>query len=376
MIFESLHCVSMDSVDAVVIGAGVIGLAVARALALAGRETLILEANAQFGGGISSRNSEVVHAGIYYSQDSLKTRLCVAGRELLYSFCEQNGIAHRRCGKLIVATSDAQLVRLEQIRSAAQANGVPLVSLVRDEVAELEPALSCVGALHSPMTGIIDSRAYMLALVGQAQSRGVTLVYGSRVTRMRPESAGLSIGINGEDPSLCARTVVNCGGLYAPHIARSIDGFAADLVPTPYFAKGTYFALVGRSPFQRLVYPVPDQGGLGVHLTLDLAGRARFGPDLQWVDEPNYDVDERRAERFYTAIRDYWPALPTGALLPAYAGMRPKISGPTEPPADFRIDGPEHHGIPGLVNLFGIESPGLTASLALANHVAALAWAP
>jgi len=363
----------MDTVDAVVIGAGVVGLAVARALAIRGRETLILEACGQFGTGASSRNSEVVHAGIYYPRGSLKAQLCVPGREQLYHFCERYGIEHRRCGKLIVATSEAQLPELERLRTAAQANNVSLALLGREAAVSLENELSCVGALHSPLTGIIDSHGYMLALLGQAQSLGATLVCNSRVTAMYLEAAGVLLGINDEEPQLCARIVINCAGLYAPQVARSTHGFPAARIPTPYFAKGTYFGLAGRSPFSHLVYPIPEHGGLGVHLTLDLAGRVRFGPDVQWIDEPNYDVDPRRADRFYAAIREYWPALPDGALQPAYAGVRPKISAPTEPAADFRIDGPAAHGVPGLVNLFGIESPGLTASLTLADHVVTLA---
>jgi L-2-hydroxyglutarate oxidase LhgO len=262
---------------------------------------------------------------------------------------------------------------LERIRCAAQANGVPLALLGREEAVRLEPELSCVGALHSPLSGIIDSHGYMLALLGQSQIHGATLVCDTRVTRMSLEPAGVLISVNEEDPLLRARVVINCGGLYAPQVARSIDGFPTDRIPTPYFAKGTYFGLTGRSPFRHLVYPIPERGGLGVHLTLDLGGHARFGPDVQWVHEPNYDVDPRRADRFYAAIREYWPALPAGALQAAYAGIRPKISGPTEPAADFRIDGPAVHGVPGLVNLFGIESPGLTASLGIADYVATLA---
>jgi L-2-hydroxyglutarate oxidase LhgO len=295
--------------------------------------------------------------------------MCVAGRGLLYDFCEQCGIPCRRCGKLIVATAEAQLPELEKIQKAARANGVELEFLTRAQALTLEPQLACEGALHSPMTGIIDSHAYMLALLGQAENRGATLVTDSSVTRLRLESDGVVIGVNGDEPSLRARTVINSAGLYAPHVARLIEGFPAEHIPTSYFAKGNYFTLAGRSPFERLVYPVPEPGGLGVHLTLDLAGRARFGPDVQWVEQCEYGVEPRRAERFYAAIRAYWPDLPDGALLPAYAGIRPKISAPAEPASDFRIDGPDIHGVAAVVNLFGIESPGLTASLALADHV-------
>jgi len=361
----------MDTVDVVVIGAGVVGLAVARALAWQGREVLILEAAESFGTGTSSRNSEVIHAGIYYPRGSLKARMCVAGRDQLYEFCEHYGIPFRRCGKLIVATSETQLAELDNIKTAAQANGVTLED--RGQALELEPQLACEGALHSPLTGIIDSHAYMLALLGQAESRGAMLVTDSPVTSMRLESGGVLIGVNNEEPALKAGTIINSAGLHAPHIARLIEGFPAAHVPIPHFAKGSYFTLSGRSPFERLVYPVPEPGGLGVHLTLDLAGRARFGPDVQWVEECEYRVEPQRAERFYAAIRTYWPDLPDGALQPAYAGIRPKITGPAQGAADFRVDGPEAHGVPGIVNLFGIESPGLTASLALAELVAALA---
>ncbi|MGH8211098.1 MAG: NAD(P)/FAD-dependent oxidoreductase, partial [Steroidobacteraceae bacterium] len=359
----------MDNVDVVVIGAGVVGLAVARSLAWQGREVLILEAADSFGTETSSRNSEVIHAGIYYPHGSLKARMCVAGRDLLYDFCEQYGIAYRRCGKLIVATSAAQLAELAKIRKAAQANGVSLEFFSRAQALALEPQLACAGALHSPATGIIDSHAYMLALLGQAESRGATLVTGSRVTHMRLETDGVLVGINGEAAALRAYTVINSAGLYAPQVAQLIEGFPIERIPTPYFAKGNYFTLAGPSPFEHLIYPLPETGGLGVHLTLDLAGRARFGPDVQWVEQCEYTVEPRRAEQFYAAIRAYWPHLADGALQPAYAGIRPKISGPAQAAADFRVDGPEAHGIASVVNLFGIESPGLTASLALAAHV-------
>jgi L-2-hydroxyglutarate oxidase LhgO len=362
----------MESVDAVVIGAGVVGLAVARALSSRGREVLILEAADSFGTETSSRNSEVIHAGIYYPHGSLKARMCVCGRTLLYDFCEQYGIPHRRCGKLIVATSEAQVSQLEKIQKIAQANGVRLEYLSRSEALELEPQLACEAALHSPTTGIIDSHAYMLALLGQAESRGATLVTNTTVTRLELDRGCVLIGINNEQAQLRANMVVNSAGLHAPQVARLIEGFPAQHIPTPYFAKGSYFTLAGRSPFERLVYPVPEPGGLGVHLTLDLAGRARFGPDVQWVETCEYQVEPQRAEHFYAAIRAYWPALGDGALQPAYAGIRPKINGPQDAAADFRVDGPQTHGIPGVVNLFGIESPGLTASLALASHVADL----
>ena len=361
----------MDTVDAVVIGAGVVGLAIARALALRGREVLILEAAEDFGTETSSRNSEVIHAGIYYPRASLKARLCVEGRSLLYDFCDAYGVPYRRCGKLIVATSEAQLGELNKLKQAALANGVTLEFFTRAQALALEPQLSCEGALHSPLTGIIDSHSYMLALLGQAESRGAVLVTGSRVTCLQLEPDGILVGINDEEPSLKANTLINSAGLQAPQVARLIKGdFPPAHIPTPYFAKGNYFTLSGRSPFERLVYPVPEPGGLGVHLTLDLAGRARFGPDVQWVERCEYSVDPRRVERFYAAIRTYWPELTDGALQPGYAGIRPKISGPNEAAPDFRVDGPEAHGIPGVVNLFGIESPGLTASLALAELVA------
>jgi L-2-hydroxyglutarate oxidase LhgO len=362
----------MDDTDVIVIGAGVVGLAVARALALAGREVLVLEAAEHFGTGASSRNSEVIHAGIYYARGSLKARLCVAGRELLYGFCAERGIEHRRCGKLLVATSEAQLAELAQLRAGALANGVTLESLSGAAARALEPQLACTAALHSPLTGIVDSHGLMLALLAEAHSAGAILACRSRVTGVALRQDGFEVAVNGEAASLHARALVNCAGLDAPGVARLMRGFPPRCIPTEHFAKGSYFTLLGRAPFARLVYPLPEPGGAGVHLTLDLAGRARFGPDVQWVERRELDVDPQRAAAFYGAVRRYWPALPEGALAPGYAGIRAKLSGPGEPAADFRIDGERQHGVPGCVQLFGIESPGLTASLAIASHVAAM----
>lgn len=362
----------MDRVEVVVIGAGAVGLAIARALAQRGREVLILEAAERFGSGVSSRNSEVIHAGIYYPRGSLKARLCVAGRELLYAFCREHGVAHRRCGKLIVASNESQLPELGRIRAAALANGVELTPLTGVEARALEPQLNCAGALHSPVTGIVDAHGYMLALLGEAENRGALLACDSAVTGVALRPEGFLIAVNGAAPALEARALVNSAGLSAPAVARLMEGFPAERVPPAYLAKGNYFTLAGRAPFDRLIYPLPEPGGLGVHLTLDLGGRARFGPDVEWVEALDYAVDPGRAARFYGAIRSWWPGLADGALEPAYSGIRPKITGPGEPSADFRIDGAPAHGVRGLVQLFGIESPGLTASLAIAEHVAAL----
>jgi L-2-hydroxyglutarate oxidase LhgO len=351
----------VDTTDVVVIGAGVIGLAIARELAARGRDTLILEAGAQFGTGASSRNSEVIHAGIYYPRGSLKARLCVAGRDALYAFCAARAIGHRRCGKLIVAA----------IAAAARANGVELAALERAAARALEPELSCVAALHSPLTGIIDAHAYMLALLADAEQGGATLVCNCRVTRVVLEDQAILVGVNGEEPALRARTLINCAGIHAPAVARLIEGFPASQVPREYFCKGNYFALSGRAPFQRLIYPLPEEVGLGTHLTLDLAGAARFGPDVEWIERCDYDVNPQRAQHFYAAVRRYWPGLPDGSLLPAYAGIRPRITAPGERDADFRIDDARRHGVAGVLNLFGIESPGLTASLALAGEAVA-----
>ena len=361
----------MDKVECVVIGAGVVGLAVARALALAGREVVILEAEDAIGTHTSSRNSEVIHAGIYYPKGSLKARACVEGRTRLYEYCETHGVPFRRCGKLIVATSVSQEKELLSIKERAHQNGVTdVVEIPAAQAMRLEPALQCVAALHSPSTGIIDSHALMLAFLGDAEAAGAMLALKSRLERIVLSSRGFELQI--EDTRIAATTVVNSAGLRAPSVARLMEGFPAAKIPPEFYAKGNYYSLAGRPPFSRLVYPVPEPGGLGVHVTLDLAGQARFGPDVEWVESIDYAVDPRRSERFYAAIRRYWPTLPDGALAPGYAGIRPKISGPDEPAADFVIQGPAEHGVPGLVNLFGIESPGLTASLALADDVAKL----
>jgi L-2-hydroxyglutarate oxidase LhgO len=311
----------------------------------------------------------VIHAGIYYPQGSLKARLCVAGRDRLYAYCNERGVPHRRCGKLIVATSETQLGELARIRAAAAANGVTLDLLSANEARALEPELSCSGALGSPSTGIVDSHAFMLALLGDAEAHGATLVCGSGVKSAEVHAGGIQLHLEQSEAALRANLLINCAGLGAPRFAAAIRGFPPRHVPRAWLAKGHYFTLSGRSPFRHLVYPVPEPGGLGIHLTLDLAGRARFGPDVQWIESPDYEVGAARAESFYAAIRRYWPVLAEGALQPAYAGIRPKLSGPGEPAADFRIEGPETHGVPGIVHLFGIESPGLTASLAIAEHV-------
>jgi L-2-hydroxyglutarate oxidase LhgO len=361
-----------DSVECVVVGAGVVGLAIARELALAGREVLILERHAAIGTETSSRNSEVVHAGIHYPAGSLKAITCVRGREMLYDYCMRQGVPHRRCGKLIVATNEKQVADLERIAAGAAQNEVSdLAWLDRTAAQALEPELECVAALLSPSTGIVDSHALMLALLGEAEGQGAALALQSPVQRIRvvPDGLLLSCGEEGET-QLRARWLINAAGLGAVALASRTEGLPPGQVPRAYLAKGSYFSLVGRAPFSRLVYPVPEPGGLGVHLTLDLAGQARFGPDVEWIDAIDYDVDPARSERFRTAIARYWPGIADRSLQPAYAGVRPKISGPGEPAADFRIDGPSVHGVPGLVNLLGIESPGLTAALAIAEHVA------
>ncbi len=360
----------MDQLECVVIGAGVVGLAVARALALAGREVMVLEAAPAIGTGISSRNSEVIHAGIYYAPGSLKARLCVQGRDLLYDYCTARGIGFSRCGKLLVATDASQLPQLQGIVAQAARNGVgDLVLLDAAQAQALEPHLSCLAAIHSPSTGIVDSHGLMLALQGDIEHAGGLVVLNSALACADCSDRGIDLRM-ADGTELHASRVVNAAGLQAPALARCFDGLDARHVPKAYFAKGNYFTLAGRAPFAHLIYPVPQAAGLGVHLTLDLGGQAKFGPDVQWVDSANdLTVDARRGDAFYAEVRKYWPGLPDGSLVPGYAGIRPKIHAPDQPACDFLIQGPREHGVVGLVNLFGIESPGLTSSLALAEHV-------
>lgn len=369
----------MDKVDAIVVGAGVVGLASARALALAGLEVLILERESAIGTGVSSRNSEVLHAGIYYPRGSLKARLCVRGRELLYAYCAERGVAHRRCGKLVVATTAAELPKLDSILAHAQANGVPdLQRVSAAEALAMEPALACAGALHSPSSGLIDSHGLMTSLLGDAENAGALLALRSPFAGAVRDGDGWVVRTGGAEPfELAARWLVNCAGLGAQAVAGAMAGFPTAAVPRQHLAKGHYFSLAGRAPFSRLIYPTPVDGGLGVHLTLDLGGQARFGPDVEWLPGGtveaglDYAVDPRRQAGFEADIRRYWPGLPDGALLPAYSGVRPKLSGPGEAAADFSLMGPVDHGCAGVVQLFGIESPGLTSSLSLAERVAA-----
>jgi L-2-hydroxyglutarate oxidase LhgO len=365
----------LNDVDCIVIGAGVIGLSVARALSRRGREVIILECERHVGMHTSSRNSEVIHAGIHYEPNSLKARLCVTGRDLLYRYCAERGIPHRRCGKFTVATDDTQLATLEKIESNARASGVfDLEWLERRQARRAEPELECVRALSSPSTGIIDSHILMQSLLAEAEANGASIAYGTKVSSLRAAPGGIEIAINGESlPVVRARVVVNAAGLQADRVASSIQDFPAQFIPTVHFAKGSYFALSGASPFSRLVYPAPPPGGhLGIHMTIDLGGTARFGPDSEWVRRFDYSVDPQRVALFAEAIRQYWPGLDEGRLHPAYAGIRPKVSGPGEPARDFCISGPKEHGVAGVVNLFGMESPGLTASLALGEYIAAL----
>lgn len=361
-------------IDCIVIGAGVVGLAVARALALQGREVLVAESTEGIGTGTSSRNSEVIHAGIYYPAGSLKAQLCVRGKHMLYDYCAARGVPHQRLGKLIVATTDDEARLLDGIAERARVNGVDdMRKLTGAQAMELEPALRCTAALLSPSTGIVDSHALMLAYQGDAENAGAQCVFFTPMlgARVRPEG-GFEVEFGGDEAmTLSCNVLINASGIHAPSLARRIEGLPPSSIPTEYLCKGSYFTLGGRAPFSRLIYPVPQHAGLGVHLTLDLGGQAKFGPDTEWIPEEDYTLNASRADVFYDAVRTYWPALPDGALAPGYTGIRPKISGPHEPAADFVIAGPAVHGVAGLVNLFGIESPGLTASLAIADETLA-----
>ena len=365
----------MDRVECVVIGAGVVGLAVARRLAQAHREVIVLEEAEGIGTVTSSRNSEVIHAGIYYKAGSLMARTCVAGKHALYRYCTDHGVPHRNCGKLIVATTPHEAEKLQSIRAHAEANGVlDMQTLTGDAARALEPALNCEAALLSPSTGIIDSHAYMLALRGDAEAGGAAFAFHTPLLHAKASAGSIELDAGGEAPmTLTCSLLVNAAGLNAPAVARAIDGMPLELIPRAYLAKGNYFSCSKKAPFSHLIYPVPEPGGLGVHLTLDMAGQARFGPDVEWVDSIDYAVDPARSERFYPAIRKYWPTLPDGALMPSYSGIRPKIVPPAVASQDFLIQGPKDHGVEGLINLFGIESPGLTSSLAIADYVGELA---
>jgi len=366
----------LERIDCLVVGAGVVGLAVARALAEAGREVIVVDQADGIGTGTSSRNSEVIHAGIYYPPGSLKAELCVRGRRRLYEYCESHGVEHRRCGKLIVATRDEDRPKLDAVAERARASGVTdLRSLSRSEALAMEPALACASALWSPSTGIVDSHGFMTALLGDAERAGALLALLTPVLEARREGRGWWVRTGGADElELEASWIVNCAGLHAQGMARRMHGFPEAAVLPLHLAKGHYFSLRGRSPFSHLIYPTPTDGGLGVHLTLDLGGQARFGPDVEWLADPDpdhidYFVDAARAAAFEADIRRYWPGLGDGALLPAYTGVRPKLSGSGAAAADFHIAGPAEHGCPGVVQLFGIESPGLTASLAIGEEV-------
>ncbi|WP_421911123.1 NAD(P)/FAD-dependent oxidoreductase [Marinobacter sp.] len=359
--------------DTVVIGAGIIGLAVARKLAMQGRDVLVLEFGAHFGEGVSSRNSEVIHAGIYYPEDSLKARLCVRGRRMLYDYCQARGINHRRTGKWIVANGASQVERLDTIASQALRNGVPLQRMTRRALQVSLPDVTAQEALYSPETGIVDSHGVMLSLLGELEDYGGQLVRRAPVERAATYDEEHRLSVGGQAPcELRAHRVVNAAGLGAVPLATSWKGVPADIAPRQWLARGVYFSYSGRHPFHSLVYPVPEPGGLGVHLTLDLAGQARFGPDVEWIKRVDFSVDPGRARSFANSIRRWWPALDDSRLQPAYAGIRPKLAGPDGGFSDFCIAGERQHGVPGLVHLFGIESPGLTASLAIADEVAKL----
>ncbi len=364
----------METVEAVVIGAGVVGLAVARQLALAGHETLILEAEASFGTQTSARNSEVLHAGLYYPTGSHKARCCVRGQALLYRYCAARDVAHRRLGKLLIATETGELATLARYAQQAAANGVALQPLTAAELRQREPAVVAIAGLYSASTGIVDSHGLLLALLGDAERAGATLVTRTPVAAGRITSDGILLRAGGEKEyfTLRARRVVNAAGLRAQALAHHLSGFPKACIPPIFYAKGHYFGFKGRAPFRHLVYPMPDAAGLGIHVTLDLGGQCKFGPDVSgWPTTPDYAFEAGLEAKFYRAIRRYYPDLADGALQPAYTGIRPKVTGPGAAAGDFIIQGPATHGVPGLVHLFGIESPGLTACLALAEQVSA-----
>jgi L-2-hydroxyglutarate oxidase LhgO len=355
-----------------VVGAGVVGLAVARAAAIAGHEVIVAEQTRGIGNGVSSRNSEVIHGGMYYPTGSLRAHHCPRGRRMMVDFCVSHGVPHRICGKLIVATEDAEVAKMEAILRQGEANGVEGFTMIDGADARaMEPALTCVAALHSPVTGIVDSHQFMTALRGDLEDRGGMIAFDTRIERLTHTQAGWIVRYSdGETGELAVDAVVNCAGIGAQSLAHDTEGFPAGRVPRLVLARGNYFGYAGKPAFSRLIYPAPRiDGGLGIHVTLDLAGRMRFGPDVEWIDREEYDVNASRAASFYGAIRRYWPALKDGMLQPDYAGIRPKLTGPGEPAADFMIEGPAQHGLPGLVHMFGIESPGLTASLSLADEV-------
>jgi L-2-hydroxyglutarate oxidase LhgO len=354
-----------------VVGAGVVGLAAARALAMAGHEVIVAEAADAIGTGISSRNSEVIHAGLYYPTGSLRAVHCPRGRRMLYAFCDSHGVPHRKCGKLVVAIHAGEAARLATILDQARANGVEGVAIIDGAHAtRLEPQLACAAAMCSPETGIVDSHRLMLALRGDLEDHGGVIAFNTPIVRLARASGGWEASFGGgEAGSITVDAVVNCAGLGAQQLARATQAYPPERIPRLVLAKGNYFSYAGRPAFSRLIYPVPVPGGLGVHVTLDLAGRMRFGPDVEWIERENYDVAPGRAAAFYARIRDYWPALPDNSLAPDYAGIRPKLTGAGEPAADFMIEGPRQHGLPHMVHLFGIESPGLTCALSLAEEI-------
>ena len=373
----------MEQLECVVIGAGVIGLAVAREMALQGRETILLERESAFGTISSARNSEVIHAGIYYPKDSLKAKLCVQGNRLLYEYCRSHQVATQPYGKLIVASDDTQLNDLQAILYKAQNNQVPDIKMISgDEAKALEPQLHCSAAILSSSTGIVDSHGYMLSLLGGFEDAGGMLAYQSPLISARPVGSnaeqGFILEIGGVDGmQIQTRLLINCAGMSAPAIAKKIEGLASEQIPKAYFAKGNYFSLTGKSPFSHLIYPIPEPGGLGVHLTLDMGGQAKFGPDVEWLDieseeQIDYSVNASRGDDFYEAVRRYWPGLKHGSLQPDYSGVRAKIVPPNMPAGDFCFNGPQDHGLQGLFNLYGFESPGLTSSLAIAKHLEGL----